>query len=82
MYPTDRQDGRDSPEDAPADGFAPPLRFKPIFKPALWGGNRLRDLFGAPPAREPTGEAWVLSDFATGRAWSPAARWPGPPSAS
>jgi len=40
----------------------PPLRFKPIFKPALWGGNRLRELFGAPPSSEPTGEVWVLSD--------------------
>jgi mannose-6-phosphate isomerase len=40
-----------------------PLRFEPIFKPALWGGNRLRTLFGAPPSDEPTGEAWVLSDF-------------------
>src|SRR5947207_1116728 len=40
-----------------------PLRFEPIFKPALWGGNRLRTLFGAAPSDEPTGEAWVLSDF-------------------
>jgi len=40
-----------------------PLRFEPIFKPALWGGNRLRTLFSAPPSDEPTGEAWVLSDF-------------------
>jgi len=40
-----------------------PLRFEPIFKPALWGGNRLRSLFGAPPSDEPVGEAWVLSDF-------------------
>jgi mannose-6-phosphate isomerase len=40
-----------------------PLRFAPIFKPALWGGNRLRTLLGAPPSDEPTGEAWVLSDF-------------------
>jgi mannose-6-phosphate isomerase len=40
----------------------PPLRFVPIFKTALWGGDRLRALFNARPLREPTGEAWVLSD--------------------
>jgi len=40
----------------------PPLRFVPIFKPALWGGRRLRALFDAPPSPDPTGEAWVLSD--------------------
>src|SRR5262245_43683451 len=46
----------------PKDALTP-LRFEPIFKPALWGGSRLRSLFGAPPTDEPTGEAWVLSDF-------------------
>src|SRR5262245_14047281 len=40
-----------------------PLRFRPLFKPALWGGTDLRPMFGAPPADEPTGEAWVLSDL-------------------
>jgi mannose-6-phosphate isomerase len=40
----------------------PPLRFAPIFKPALWGGERLRDMFGAPPSADPIGEAWLLSD--------------------
>ena len=39
-----------------------PLRFTPIFKPALWGGVRLRALFDAAPADGPIGEAWVLSD--------------------
>jgi mannose-6-phosphate isomerase len=42
----------------------PPLRFTPIFKPALWGGGRLPALLAAPQCPEPTGEAWVLSDFA------------------
>jgi mannose-6-phosphate isomerase len=42
----------------------PPLRFAPIFKPALWGGRRLHALFGAPPSPDPIGEAWVLSDCA------------------
>jgi mannose-6-phosphate isomerase len=40
-----------------------PLRFAPIFKPALWGGSRLRTLFGAPRSSDPTGEAWLLSDY-------------------
>jgi len=40
----------------------PPLRFAPIFKPALWGGDRLRAMFGAPPSPDPVGEVWVLSD--------------------
>jgi mannose-6-phosphate isomerase len=40
----------------------PPLRFKPILKPALWGGQRLRTLFGAPAGPDPIGEAWLLSD--------------------
>src|SRR5262245_37470352 len=39
-----------------------PLRFKPIFKSALWGGSRLRTIFPAAPSNEPIGEAWVLSD--------------------
>jgi mannose-6-phosphate isomerase len=41
----------------------PPLPFRPIFKPALWGGTGLRPMFGAAPSDEPTGEAWVLSDI-------------------
>jgi mannose-6-phosphate isomerase len=40
----------------------PPLRFAPIFKTALWGGDRLPALFGARPPEDPVGEAWVLSD--------------------
>jgi mannose-6-phosphate isomerase len=39
-----------------------PLRFKPIFKPAIWGGRRLADMFPGAPAEGPIGEAWVLSD--------------------
>lgn len=45
----------------PTDALTP-LRFTPIFKPALWGGDRLRALFSVPPANGPIGEAWVLSD--------------------
>jgi mannose-6-phosphate isomerase len=39
-----------------------PLRFDPIFKGAIWGGDALRPLFGLPAADEPIGEAWLLSD--------------------
>ena len=39
-----------------------PLRFAPIFKPAIWGGRKLADMFAGAPADGPTGEAWVLSD--------------------
>ncbi|MBO0701100.1 MAG: class I mannose-6-phosphate isomerase, partial [Zavarzinella sp.] len=41
----------------------PPLRFEPVFRTALWGGSRLRPLLGADLSPEPTGEAWVLSDY-------------------
>lgn len=41
-----------------------PLRFTPIFKSALWGGDRLPRMFNAPPCPDATGEAWVLSDCA------------------
>jgi mannose-6-phosphate isomerase len=40
-----------------------PLRFDPIFKSAIWGGNRLAELLGRrPPIDGPIGEAWLLSD--------------------
>ncbi|HEY2784390.1 MAG TPA: type I phosphomannose isomerase catalytic subunit [Fimbriiglobus sp.] len=39
-----------------------PLKFEPIFKSMLWGGDRLRPWLNKPSSPEPTGEAWVLSD--------------------
>ncbi len=39
-----------------------PLTFRPQFKSMLWGGDRLRAMFGEPASADPTGEAWVLSD--------------------
>jgi mannose-6-phosphate isomerase len=39
-----------------------PLRFRPVFKTALWGGTHLQELLQAPVEQEPTGEAWLLSD--------------------
>lgn len=41
----------------------PPLKFKPILKEKVWGGERLRDLAGKPIAPgEKIGESWELSD--------------------
>jgi mannose-6-phosphate isomerase len=40
----------------------PALRFEPIFKGAIWGGDALLPLFGRPPVPAPIGEAWLLSD--------------------
>jgi mannose-6-phosphate isomerase len=39
-----------------------PLRFEPILRPMLWGGNRLAEWLTGAPSREPIGEAWILSD--------------------
>src|SRR5439155_11322600 len=39
-----------------------PLRFKPIFKTALWGGRRLAQMFPDAPAEGPISEAWLVSD--------------------
>ncbi|MDD4889142.1 MAG: class I mannose-6-phosphate isomerase [Phycisphaerae bacterium] len=39
-----------------------PLRFNPIFKPRIWGGRRLEELFGKRlPAGQSIGESWELS---------------------
>jgi mannose-6-phosphate isomerase len=40
----------------------PPLKFVPIFKTMLWGGQRLPGVVGYPGPAENVGEAWVLSD--------------------
>jgi mannose-6-phosphate isomerase len=42
----------------------PPLRFKPIFQPYLWGGRRLAEWFKSAPADGPIAEAWLVSDEA------------------
>ena len=42
-----------------------PLQFAPLFKSALWGGDRLKPLFGLSPSPESIGEAWLLSDQGT-----------------
>jgi mannose-6-phosphate isomerase len=41
-----------------------PLKFKTIFKPRIWGGQRLRELFGKDiPVGEKIGESWELADL-------------------
>lgn len=41
-----------------------PLKFKPIFKQRIWGGQKLRDYFGKDiPSGEKIGESWELADL-------------------
>jgi len=41
-----------------------PLKFKPIFKEKIWGGNKIHTVFGMDYAPLPNcGEAWVLSGY-------------------
>jgi mannose-6-phosphate isomerase len=41
-----------------------PLKFKPIFKHRLWGGQKLREVFGKDlPANDTIGESWELADL-------------------
>lgn len=40
-----------------------PLKFKPILKDKIWGGQRLRDVFGK-KASERAGESWEISGVA------------------
>lgn len=39
-----------------------PLRFRPIFKSALWGGRRIAEMLPGAPLTGPISEAWLLSD--------------------
>jgi len=46
------------------DMKAYPLKFEPIYKRRIWGGQRLRDVFGKElPAGEKIGESWELADL-------------------
>lgn len=41
-----------------------PLKFKPIFKHRIWGGQKLREVFGKDlPEGEKIGESWELADL-------------------
>ena len=41
-----------------------PLKFKPIYKQRIWGGQKLREVFGKDlPPGEKIGESWELADL-------------------
>jgi mannose-6-phosphate isomerase len=41
-----------------------PLKFEPIYKQRIWGGQRLREVFGKDlPAGQKIGESWELADL-------------------
>jgi mannose-6-phosphate isomerase len=41
-----------------------PLKFEPIYKQRIWGGQKLREVFGKElPAGERIGESWELADL-------------------
>ncbi len=41
-----------------------PLKFKPIYKQRIWGGQKLRYIFGKDlPEGQKIGESWELSDL-------------------
>lgn len=42
-----------------------PVRFKPIPQTRIWGGSKLKNLFGFAEVRAPIGEYWVLSGHPT-----------------
>ncbi len=43
--------------------MTPILAFHEEYVPRMWGGTRLRDVYGKPtPAAEPVGEAWLVAD--------------------
>jgi len=39
-----------------------PLKFTPILKDKIWGGNKLNKLLGKPTDSSSAGESWELSD--------------------
>ena len=41
-----------------------PLKFEPIYKQRIWGGQKLREVFGKDlPSGEKIGESWELADL-------------------
>lgn len=41
-----------------------PLEFRPIYKPRIWGGRKLQEVFGKDlPEGEKIGESWELADL-------------------
>jgi mannose-6-phosphate isomerase len=44
-----------------------PIFLEPVFKDRIWGGTRLRDIFGYSIPTETTGEAWAVSAHPNGQ---------------
>jgi len=44
-----------------------PLLFKPSLKKRIWGGTKIKEIFGYPSPNEYIGEAWVASDHPEGK---------------
>lgn len=44
-----------------------PLLFKPSLKKRIWGGSKIKEIFGYPGPYENIGEAWVASDHPEGK---------------
>jgi mannose-6-phosphate isomerase len=45
-----------------------PLKSVPVFKPRIWGGRKLQEVFGKElPAGEKIGESWEIADLAEGK---------------
>jgi len=45
-----------------------PMRSVPVFKPRIWGGQRIREAFGKDlPAGERIGESWEIADLPEGQ---------------
>ncbi len=40
-----------------------PLKFSPILKDKIWGGSKLKSLFGKPAQTDKLGESWELSGY-------------------
>jgi len=56
----------------------PAIKFRPLFKERIWGGDRLKVLFGKQlPEGEPVGESWELADLAQGRSFVDGGRFDG-----
>ncbi|WP_438495393.1 mannose-6-phosphate isomerase, class I [Paenibacillus sp. IHBB 3054] len=44
-----------------------PIYLQPVFQERIWGGTKLRDLFGYPIPNDSTGECWAISAHANGQ---------------
>ena len=42
------------------------LKMKPVFKEMIWGGHKLRDVYGYDIPSDNTGECWAISAHKNG----------------